>query len=199
MSEVPYQMYIYSRWRKKTQKDSKLSTHGKFAGKSTIWGLSTARVYMVRYFVGLFRVHIMHRGDAGRHCHDHPWWFLTFPLRSYIEEVMVETGDPEKPVRTHFNRVKAWRLHYRPAFHAHRIYGPSVYPHLPLEFEPYKPGMSLDEIDAMYKTLNYPERKRKITTLVLRGRVKHAWGFYHPDTADWTPNELYFKQNGHDQ
>ena len=31
------------------------------------------------------RLHKFHKGDDDRAFHDHPWWFITLPLRSYTE------------------------------------------------------------------------------------------------------------------
>lgn len=79
------------------------------------------RPYLLRWIVYLLgmtlRLHTFYRGDDDRAPHQHPWWFITFPLTSYIEAVY-EKG--------HFvgnNVVKAWRFHYRPASYEHIVLG----------------------------------------------------------------------------
>ena len=44
------------------------------------------------------RLHKFHKGDDDRAFHDHPWWFITLPLRSYTE--LTPLGQ---------RRVTAWR------------------------------------------------------------------------------------------
>lgn len=76
------------------------------------------------------RLHRFWRGDDDRACHDHPWWFWTFPFTDYGEVVeipLVEPGDPgaeRKPkLRCYIKRVRARRWHYRPATYRHRVIG----------------------------------------------------------------------------
>lgn len=45
---------------------------------------------MTRAWFGRLRFHVFFRGDQDPDCHDHPWGFWTFPLRSYVEEVLEE-------------------------------------------------------------------------------------------------------------
>jgi hypothetical protein len=106
-------------------------------GKSTIRGSGDDydTEYMTRIWLGRLRFHIFHRGDADPDCHDHPWDFWTFPLTSYVEEVLnpsiaavVSTNDSSIscPTPTQITRnqvVRAFRPHYRPAEHAHRVLG----------------------------------------------------------------------------
>lgn len=74
--------------------------------------------YLTRVSLGPLRLHIFHRGDNDPDFHDHQMDFWTFPLTSYLEDVFYpKTGLIE------YHLVKAFRLHYRPAEHAHRIEG----------------------------------------------------------------------------
>jgi len=61
---------------------------------------------------GRLYLHILHRPDADRHVHDHPFDFWTFPLASYVEEIGLKGAT---------RVVKPWRLHKRPAEYRHRI------------------------------------------------------------------------------
>jgi hypothetical protein len=125
----------------------------------TIYGVADEHdtPYMTRATIGRLRLHIFWRGDADPDPHDHPWGFWTFPLTSYVEEVIdherlschyhdgcsqgfpveqcdcARQGLVDAPGRSpHMLRslpvkrtqtVKAWRLHYRPATHTHRVLG----------------------------------------------------------------------------
>ncbi len=61
-------------------------------GWNTIYGRAGEHdtPYMTRAWLKQLRLHIFHRGDADPDCHDHPWDFWTFPLTSYVEEVVVK-------------------------------------------------------------------------------------------------------------
>lgn len=66
------------------------------------------------------RYHKFLRSDEDRSLHDHPWWFVTFPLDAYDEMVPLPCGkigfaDSER------HTVKRWRFHYRPASYMHRV------------------------------------------------------------------------------
>lgn len=161
------------------------STHGKLAGVDRLIGRS-GRPYMTRIFAGLFRLHIIHRGDAGLVPHDHPWWFVTFPLRSYVEEALEEQLDGS--VELKLNIVRSFRFHYRPAYYAHRILG-RAFPG-GLGDQPYRVGMSLTQIDQMLEDRGKRSAWNKIVTLVIRGKVRHAWG-YHLRTG-WVPAKQMF-------
>jgi hypothetical protein len=70
------------------------------------------------------RLHKFWRGDDDSAPHDHPWWFVTFPLKDYNEV----WWDPK---RQHLRArvVKRFRFHYRPATHRHYVVlGPRVAP-----------------------------------------------------------------------
>jgi hypothetical protein len=110
--------------------------------------------YLDRYILYIFgatlRLHKFWRGDDNRAPHDHPWWFITFPLVSYVERywtpysaIHFSSGTYSKTVidgveftgdidtgfyatlewyeRT--RTVKAWRFHFRPAKFRHIVVG----------------------------------------------------------------------------
>lgn len=60
------------------------------------------------------RLHKFYRGDDDRAWHSHPWWFITFPLSTYVESV--RAGG-------HWTRreVAPWRPHFRPASFVHYV------------------------------------------------------------------------------
>lgn len=64
-----------------------------------------------------FRVHRFWKKDDDRAPHDHPWWFITIPLRAYQE--IVWNGS----VR-YFNEVWPLRPSFRPATYRHMVTGP---------------------------------------------------------------------------
>lgn len=48
---------------------------------------------LLQHFGIAVRVHEILRSDAGRHPHDHPWWYVTVILRgNYIETVYNDAG-----------------------------------------------------------------------------------------------------------
>lgn len=77
--------------------------------------------YMERWIfwfgLGTLRLHKFFRGDDERAPHDHPWPFITFPFKSYWEQVF----EPEMKVSSVYNYVKAFRFHYRPAKYCHIV------------------------------------------------------------------------------
>lgn len=93
------------------------------------------RPYLERRIVWLFglftlRWHTFWQGDPDRQLHDHPWWFITFPLSTYYEYVLAdmeatETGWVEQ---WDWRAVKAWRPHFRSAKYAHRVITPLTGP-----------------------------------------------------------------------
>ncbi len=68
----------------------------------------------VFWFGGTLRIHHFLASDEDRAVHDHPWWFVTFPLTGYAE--YIREGGVE--VR---RAVKPWRPHLRGATFRHRV------------------------------------------------------------------------------
>jgi hypothetical protein len=149
-----------------------------FLGFHTIYGDEGERrtSYMTRVWIGRLRFHVFHRGDADPDCHDHPWDFWTFPLTSYVEEVAepIWMSGP-LPMQYHLRRqlVRAFRLHYRPATHCHRVVGRSS-------------GQGLQTENG------------RIYTLVWRGSSGRAWGFLKNRDGQWcwTPWRDYILSSG---
>lgn len=79
--------------------------------------------YLDRYIAYLggptLRLHKFSRGDDARAPHDHPWWFITLPLKSYWEKVY---RPYQKDIVT-WRRVQAFRFHFRPAKYRHIVIG----------------------------------------------------------------------------
>lgn len=75
------------------------------------------RLYLRRRVLYLWkftlRLHTFYSGDEGTP-HDHPWWFVTFPLRGYVEEVYGTYYMGE-------NCVRPFRFHFRPATYRHVV------------------------------------------------------------------------------
>lgn len=131
-------------------------------------------LYMTRVRVGPVRFHFFHRGDQDQDCHDHPWDFWTFPLRSYVEEVTVLV--PGKEPTKHMNVVKAFRLHRRPATYCHRVIG-------------------------LWAGNNFTPKTKPgtIPTIVFRGRTRRKWGFVRRDHYGvwcWTHWKKYVYEGG---
>lgn len=119
--------------------ETRTNYSSKHSSANRRWGFNQIRgaagdhetVYMTRAWFGNLRFHIFHRGDQDPDCHDHPWDFWTFPLRSYVEEVLTPIRDTypadQAPPPVCYQRrleiVRAFRLHYRPATHTHRVLG----------------------------------------------------------------------------
>lgn len=76
--------------------------------------------YLTRWILhfGLFclRLHKFYRGDDDRALHDHPFWFVTYPLKGYWEETELYG----------FRWVKPHRLHFRGRDFKHRVVGPAA-------------------------------------------------------------------------
>lgn len=128
--------------------------------------------YMRRYWIGRLRLHIFYRGDNDPDHHDHPWDFWTFPLTSYVEEVAepIWMSGP-LPMQYYPRRqvVRAFRLHYRPATHCHRVLGR------------YSTPLAL--YDGKERNPRFDQRR--IITLVWRGRSGRAWGFLRNRDGQW--------------
>lgn len=161
---------------------------GKFFGwRNRIYGRNNEHdtVYMTRFWIGRLRLHVFWRGDKDPDHHDHPWGFWTFPLNSYVEEVVEtrsplydESGNciewaPDGAVREVYRQVvPAWRLHYRPATHTHRVLGR------------YVPGRT--EFDTAGETpVPSYDSHGKVTTIVWRGKDERKWGFLKNRDGKW--------------
>ena len=159
------------------------SSSGRFYGRSTIYGKDKEHntPFMTRWWFGRLRLHIFHRGDADPDPHDHPWGFWTFPLTSYVEEVI--DGDlafmgREQTVICHSAKatrrqvVPAFWPSYRPATHTHRVLG------------------RFDPVNSRFETktgeITKPEfRPGKVVTIVWRGPDERKWGFLKHRDGRW--------------
>jgi hypothetical protein len=91
------------------------------------WGFESSRVnhagtpYLDRWILYVFpvtlRLHRFWRGDDDRAPHDHPWFFITFPLRTYVEKVFEPFG------ATLYRSVSAFLPHFRAAKFRHIVVG----------------------------------------------------------------------------
>lgn len=194
---------------------------GKLFGVNRIYGADGEHEtpYMTRAWFGRLRFHLFHRGDADPDCHDHPWGFWTFPLRSYVEEVLEERVEtrwvPNRPVqigfdedgrpefldyqtpsggteekRTYFERrtqiVKAFRWHYRPATHKHRVLGAFT---------------GMDFMGGLAGNIvSFPRYAAvgNIPTIVWRDHPSRAWGFTKERAGlwCWVPWTTYVFEGG---
>lgn len=162
---------------------------GKLFGVNHIYGTDDGKetVYMTRAWFGRLRFHIFFRGDQDPDCHDHPWGFWTFPLRSYVEEVLTECTittwrtDPRTIMAVpttqvsfsrHLEVVKAFRLHYRPATHKHRVLG---------AFAGWWNGKA-ENADCDIPRIDF---ERCVPTIVWRERPSRAWGFTKERSGKW--------------
>lgn len=174
--------------------------------------------YMTRIWIGRLRLHIFHRGDADPDAHDHPWDFWTFPFNSYVEEVVEpcatalfdpaqggrqdgywQSGpldQPARPAPLPVTRrvVKAWRWHFRPAEHTHRVLArwngrhKRVDPHL----TSWPDQVMYDSYDAkgdpepVVGRGFFPDTEPgRIVTLVWRGGNRRRWGFLRHRDGRW--------------
>lgn len=93
------------------------------------------RPYLERWILwfgklGTLRLHRFWDGDTGD-LHDHPFWFITIPLRSYEEVRWSNWKIGSKDLRriemvrdTEVRKVRAFLPHFRRATHAHRVLAP---------------------------------------------------------------------------
>jgi hypothetical protein len=118
------------------------------------------RLYLTpRTRLGGLYWHVFHRGDQDRDHHDHPWWFWTFPLTSYWEEVLEDDGVAS------LNYVKAFRWHFRPARYRHRVVGSRF------SFE--------------HGVATQARGDRRLYTLIYHGPAVYNWGFWVTPCADY--------------
>ncbi len=71
--------------------------------------------YLERWIIWFgftLRLHKFHKGDDDRAYHDHPWWFVTVPLSTYLEDTPQNGKHP----------VRRLRPHFRPAKHQHIVH-----------------------------------------------------------------------------
>lgn len=162
---------------------------GRRFGINVIYGAVDGKTapYMYRAWIGRLRFHLFCRGDEDPDCHDHPWGFWTFPLRSYVEEYLEERtatryragarpdGTAEPYQRTYYIRhqrvVKAFRLHRRDASFKHRVLG--VHSGWAIRMPP-------DPTTILYRYEGY------VPTIVWRDRPHgRLWGFYKERLGVW--------------
>lgn len=68
------------------------------------------------------RLHKFYRGDDDRAPHNHPWWFITFPLTDYYEKVPNLTWPRQMSTRL----VQRFRFHFRGISFKHIVMGRSM-------------------------------------------------------------------------
>lgn len=101
-------------WRTEWGWEHSTVMHKDERGERTIPYLERWILYLGRCTL---RLHKFYRPDDDRAPHDHPWWFVTFPLQGYRELVWIGS-------LTHFNEVPALRPSFRPAVYRHMVTGP---------------------------------------------------------------------------
>ena len=136
--------------------------------------------YMERYWVfnpkGFFsrwftaRVHVIKRGDADRHLHDHPWSYTTFILKGGYTEV------------THFEKLNeamkhSWREGEKNA--VHRI-------QYNTEMDKWECRVYYGSGSIIHRKAGSPHRLEvaegeSATTLFVMGNYQNKWGFYTPE------------------
>lgn len=174
-------------------------------GKSWSWGpfryapvSDSGSVFMDRYAIGRLWVHIFRRADKDVFYHDHEWDFYTFPLKSYVEEVLVVADKDlwyenkrvlkgERYVR--HDIVRAWRWHKRKAEHAHRIV--ATYHMRRWPESGYRPIYWNMIPSAWDKSSNWP-----VITICWKGKPRRNWGAWqkspHSGAWGWTPASQLF-------
>lgn len=111
--------------------------------------------YLTRIRLWNVGLHIFHRGDEDPDPHDHPFDFWTFPLTSYVEDVYNPKENTARRVI-----VRAWKWHFRPAEHSHRVIG----------------RFSGDDEYTGYFEPQTDDRK--VYTVVVFGQRRRDWGFW---------------------
>ena len=169
------------------------SSAGRFYGRSVIYGKDGEHntPYMTRYWIGRLRLHIFYRGDHDPDPHDHPWGFWTFPLTSYVEEVVEHDAAAQDEFiltkltyeewvrwqngetshrfyRTRRQIVRAFWPHYRPATHTHRVLGRA-------RVQGFNADWSLGHVVG----------EGRIVTIVWRGKDERKWGFLKNRDGRW--------------
>lgn len=160
------------------------------------WGVHTiinedGREYMTRYWFGRLRLHVFHRGDYDPDCHDHPWDFYTFPLTSYVEEVLEPVRQarltkaeppPEKFYRVQ-RVVRRFRLHFRPAEHCHRVLG--AWTGRWVRYDSSRGELLTSKAPDVLSKPQVAEDGRKIVTIVWQCGVRRKWGFWKDREGRW--------------
>lgn len=176
-------------------KNTKTSA-GRLFGINRIYGAEDGKTlpYMTRAWFGRLRFHIFHRGDQDPDCHDHPWGFWTFPLRSYVEEVLEERVEtrwghndklnaPFKHERRYFERrteiVRAFKWHYRPATYRHRVLG-AWDGAWAIDHEPSTESGRDWALDGPTVAIG-----RAVPTIVWREKASRPWGFTKERNGKW--------------
>jgi len=114
----------------------------------------------ILHFAGYtLRLHKFYRGDDDRAPHDHPWWFITIPLRGYYESVVRGSVQMVEWVRPFWP-------HFRPATYRHIVLGGADY------FD--------------YPDLGHWCPARALYTVVITGRKERPWGFW-PGSKTFVP------------
>lgn len=122
-----------------------------------------ATPYLDRYIVYLWpftlRLHKFWRGDDDRAPHCHPFWFVTFPFKTYVERVY----EPFGPTVT--REVKAHRFHFRPATFRHIVLGVALH----------------DPDTSEYLGYGYGGHMKPFWTFVISSQRLRKWGFWPRD------------------
>ncbi len=162
----------------------------KWFGINTIYGVDGEHEtpYMTRIKFGTesgwgFRIHIFHRGDADPDCHDHPWSFWTFPLTTYMEEVVEQNDVVAGGFILKRQVVRAFHWHYRAAEHTHRV----------LARCSQQSELQEEEWGEWVRIKPWRLRPGQIITIVTIGSSRRDWGFLKNRGGEWcwTPWKEY--------
>lgn len=126
--------------------------------------------YLDRYILYIggptLRLHKFWRGDDDRAPHDHPWAFWTFPFTDYLEKRYDETGE------AHWQVVRKFRLHYRPATYRHIVVG-AVHSSRPWR---------IDQTWLNDGGTTWTHTRKPFWTFVVSTNYQRRWGFWpHAD------------------
>lgn len=180
-----------------------------FFSFSTIRSRDDSSKYMTRLCIGRLRLHIIYRGDDDD-CHDHPWDFWTFPLTSYVEEVLYATGGsiqylPDGTTRTfdpQFAKIRQvvprFKTSFRPAQYKHRILGRYT-GEIVLEGHAEKPTAKETPrvANQMFRFGWMPQfNNLPIVTIVWRSPYKRQWGFWKSRAGKWCWMQYHKFLNG---
>lgn len=191
---------------------------GKLFGINRIYGADGEHEtpYMTRAWFGRLRFHLFHRGDADPDCHDHPWGFWTFPLRSYVEEVLEERVEtrwvPDEPILAGYDEhgrpewlehgTTVWGHQIKRTYYERRTqvvkafrwhYRPATYKHRVLGLAGRPPHTTVDNHWFYMPVGNVP-------TIVWRDHPSRAWGFTKERDGSWcwVPWRTYVFDGGKD-